>query len=693
MKAGEKNIKVLTGFLVLFALLGFCNSAMADKLEKNLSSDPKVEIITEAIKKLSGSSRGRLAAVKELRNAGEYAIPYMLDAMADDTRRDELTNIIWALPQIGRDATRPLVAALQTENVVVKAEIIKALGKIGYPQSMAYLKYVIEKDDSAELCNVATQSIKKIDPGALKLPAAQLFYSLAESYFDHSGTLTPTEDAVNMWFWDSTNHRLVRQKVDKSCFNELMAIQACEWTLKADPSHIKVISLLKTIYLKIESTDVDMSSYFGPDYVDAMAVLSLALQDEDEQTRDLAVETIANMAMQSNQIIPLLKIDNLQASPKPFTEMYKSEIRKRYVTRSETIPTDCIELQEGPYGVPFDATPSEVIEWSKKQGLVLTKHAMEEESIRSRISSNLHEIEQLREEGFSGWDPNEGSRALVMKLSTEEVRFALEYRCVNLALRITRDGHMEQGRVWSIRDDLNTLNNPYYVNEKGKYPFVPVFRLGRGYPKVVLFHEGDRAYTGDGRIIRNTCELVLSMPHAMPDQLDPLDIMVVFFVRTAGGQWKSYAVLSIFVPSTKTHEKIVNTLNEKYGHYRWVKPNEFVRKDNVTSIKPSEATKLRSKLKHLAGFDVEEDLSLDETPDFLVWQTNLFAYGGYSELTLDYTDYRNFSLSRSSDLSLFYYDAKYGEEIIQMHITAAKAAIKEYYKQQEHRDKQLKEKF
>ncbi|MCJ7729186.1 MAG: HEAT repeat domain-containing protein, partial [Sedimentisphaerales bacterium] len=112
-------------------------------------ANPKV--IVEEIARLSTTSRGQLTAVKRLQDAGEYAIMYMLDALADDARKAEWPNISSALSQMGRDAVRPLVASLQTSNVGVKAEVIKALGKIGYPQSLPHLKLVAEKDDSAEL--------------------------------------------------------------------------------------------------------------------------------------------------------------------------------------------------------------------------------------------------------------------------------------------------------------------------------------------------------------------------------------------------------------------------------------------------------------------------------------------------------------------------------------------------------------
>ena len=240
-------------------------------------SDPK--IIVEEIKRLSSKTpRGRLTAVKRLQDAGEYAIPYMLDAVADLSREEEFEKIVEALPQIGRDAIRPLVTALQTENVAVKGEIIKALGGIGYPQSLAYLKYIIEKDDSAVLRDLAGQSIRLIDPAALKVPAAQLFYRLAESYYYHAESLVPAEDAdfANVWFWDSAAQRLERKEVDKSYFNELMSMRVCEWALKADSGFGQAIGLWVAAYFKAESVNVRMPDYFGPGHADAMTYATTA---------------------------------------------------------------------------------------------------------------------------------------------------------------------------------------------------------------------------------------------------------------------------------------------------------------------------------------------------------------------------------------------------------------------------------
>ncbi len=240
-------------------------------------SEPK--IIAEEVRRLSSTERGWFIAVKRLRNAGEYAIPFMLDAMADGSRANELPDIVRALPQIGKDAIRPLAAALQTKNATLRAEIITALGEIRYPQALGYLKFVAENDSSAELRQLAIENVKKIDPSAVQVPAAQLFYKLAEQYYYHSESLTPAEDAdfANIWFWDSDSEKLVREQVNKNYFNELMAMRVCEWALKADEGYGTAIGLWLASFFKAESAGIDtMPKYFGDRHADALVYATTA---------------------------------------------------------------------------------------------------------------------------------------------------------------------------------------------------------------------------------------------------------------------------------------------------------------------------------------------------------------------------------------------------------------------------------
>ena len=336
---------------------------------------------------------------------------------------------------------------------------------------------------------------------------------------------------------------------------------------------------------------------------DAIPALEKLLKDWDTQTREYVLEALGNMVQQVDKVMPILKQarkdgnKDVRKKAKKAIEKLRSRLvesiknseegksanekigtiledieknneesktietassytgEKAYITRSETIPNGCIELQIGPYGVPIDATLSEVSEWSKKQGLVHQDDMETEEYYKQRIIGAVYQIEQLRKEGFRGWDPNEGKPALETKLSTEKIISALDYKCSNLSFEYSFDGEKERRISLRMRDDLNTLNNPFYVDKKEKYPLVPVFHLKFGHP-VELFRNGNVVYKSDDRIIRNACVLLLFMPQTLNKQ-EPLNSMFIYFVRTTSGQWKSYAALATF---TRSPKKIVGIL-------------------------------------------------------------------------------------------------------------------------------------
>jgi hypothetical protein len=268
-------------------------------------TDPK--IINQEIQRLSTTIRGRIAAEERLRNAGEYAIPYMLAALADEDRKNEFAYITDALPKVGRGAVRPLTAALQMDNAVVKSEVIRALGKIGTMEPLPYLKYVIEKDTSETCRALAVSAIEQIDSGALKIPAAELFFLLGEAYYNRHDVLAPPSeyDFANVWFWDADKQALMRQEVSKAYFNELMAMRSSEWALKADAGMGKAIGLWIASFFRAESAGIEMPEYFGEGHADASTyattagpeylhqALERALRDNDAYVALGVVEALA----------------------------------------------------------------------------------------------------------------------------------------------------------------------------------------------------------------------------------------------------------------------------------------------------------------------------------------------------------------------------------------------------------------
>jgi hypothetical protein len=240
-------------------------------------SDP--QIVVQEVRRLSSDSeRGRMTALKRLREAGEFAVPFMLDVLADPDRRAEHANVIEALPKIGQPAIRPLAAALQTQQTSVKVEIIRALGLIGYPQSLAYLKYVLETDESSEMKTLATQSIQRIDPTAYSKSSAELFFGLGEMYYRHAESLkvVSASGLSQLWFWDGDARRVVWTSVDSAYVHELMAMRSAEWCLTADPAFEQAIGLWLAGFFKAEAVGVPMPKYFGEGHATAFVYATTA---------------------------------------------------------------------------------------------------------------------------------------------------------------------------------------------------------------------------------------------------------------------------------------------------------------------------------------------------------------------------------------------------------------------------------
>jgi HEAT repeat protein len=291
--------------------------AVVEKGRFVLRRDPKV--IVEAIGRLNSTPRAQLAATKSLQDAGEYAIPFMIDVLTDPARREEQPNVILTLPKIGRDAIRPLAAALQMNDLTVKISIIDALGKIAYPQTLPYLKYEAETDKSEQVRQAATQAITKIDPQSLQTPAGQLFYRLAQDYYYHMESLAPAADAnfANVWFWNADKKSLERVEVDKRYFHELMSMRCCEWGLKADASLGQAIGLWIAAFFKAESTGVAMPGYFGPTHSNAFVyattagpeylhqALERALKDNDSYVALAAIEALIKTAGEKSMLYRL----------------------------------------------------------------------------------------------------------------------------------------------------------------------------------------------------------------------------------------------------------------------------------------------------------------------------------------------------------------------------------------------------
>lgn len=198
---------------------------------------------------LGGEPQQEYDAVRHLIQSGEYAIPHLVDALHDDTRRNLHRRILSALPKIGRDAVRPLVMALHTSREDVRIELVRALGEIGYPSAVPYLlKLTVDPqvaDATRQAAQAAVGRIAALSGRTSATTAPEAFHELAELYYneDPSVAADPRLDLANVWYWNEKSRRVERTEVETTIFGQVMAMRCAEEALLLQPDRIESIGL------------------------------------------------------------------------------------------------------------------------------------------------------------------------------------------------------------------------------------------------------------------------------------------------------------------------------------------------------------------------------------------------------------------------------------------------------------------
>jgi CheY-like chemotaxis protein len=206
--------------------------------EHQIKADPTR--IRQNIERLGGPPRAFENGVAALKDSGEYAIPFLLQSLRDRAQAPLTQPILRTLPQIGRPALNPLVISLRMDDQNTVRYLVRALGQIGYWQSVPYLlklrqaeNTLAEVRDAIDLTlnDLASHGVT-IDP---QLTAADAFYGLADAYYKDRESLAadPRLDLANVWYWK--DGMLQNIEVPTAIFNEIMCMRCCEEALLLDP--------------------------------------------------------------------------------------------------------------------------------------------------------------------------------------------------------------------------------------------------------------------------------------------------------------------------------------------------------------------------------------------------------------------------------------------------------------------------
>ncbi len=233
--------------------------------ESAIKADPSR--VKANIERLGGSPRAYENGLAALKESAEYAIPFMIQYLRDPAKSHLLQPILRAMPQLDRTAINPLVMALRVEDLAVKAYVIQTLGQIPYRQSLPYLMALLEDSSTppqirseveSALSNLRRLGIE-FDTG---VGAAQMFFNLAEAYYNNIGSLEadPRLDMANVWYW--RDNMLQNVPVPTQIYDEIMAMRTSEESLLLKPDMKPSLALWVAANIRRESQ-------LGPNETDA----------------------------------------------------------------------------------------------------------------------------------------------------------------------------------------------------------------------------------------------------------------------------------------------------------------------------------------------------------------------------------------------------------------------------------------
>lgn len=241
IKLADKDAKTLETLLILIRRSSIADTAsrVLDALRLGEQENRKTpQRILQNIELLGGDPQQEYFARNALRESGEYAVPFMLDTLLDPAKKTLWPRVITALPFLGKDAVHPLVISLGMSSNDVRLNVISAIGDIGYPDAIPYLRRLTVIDSMPPATkDAAARAIRRIEEIAGRsLPgsAEQLFVDLSESYFseDDSVRADPRLETANVWYWNADEQTLRSVVVPQRIFGQVMAMRCAEEALR-----------------------------------------------------------------------------------------------------------------------------------------------------------------------------------------------------------------------------------------------------------------------------------------------------------------------------------------------------------------------------------------------------------------------------------------------------------------------------
>jgi len=156
----------------------------------------------------------RLSATRQLAaEHGEYAVPYLLPALADAGDEDRRVAVMQSLTEMNLDVVLPLCAALHADDAFLRRNVALTLGRIGDARAAAPLAMLVKTDADPGVRQAASEALARM--GAANAEPVAAFLEMGRGFADRDGRLlSGSPDATALWRWDGRSLTYVEMPVD-----------------------------------------------------------------------------------------------------------------------------------------------------------------------------------------------------------------------------------------------------------------------------------------------------------------------------------------------------------------------------------------------------------------------------------------------------------------------------------------------
>jgi len=196
------------------------------------------ERIARFISELTGTPEEQSYAVRHLREAGQYAIPPLVDALTRSGLSDHDRELL--IRNIGRldsSVIPALAAVLDSPDASVAAAAATALGLIGDQQAVPFLTFPAASPTALPAVRTAAQQAIAGLTGhsfsAQPRTPAQTLTATAWNYHRHK--IEFSDDPVVVWSWDSGTKALVPRELSRSEAEGFLGLRFAHQALELSP--------------------------------------------------------------------------------------------------------------------------------------------------------------------------------------------------------------------------------------------------------------------------------------------------------------------------------------------------------------------------------------------------------------------------------------------------------------------------